>query len=229
MIITPPAKLRRQHRQRVREAVERQQANLAHDAALHAAEMERYQKSRHGLRKRSAQPRRFYGEHHQQTDSAWSSVPGRTTHIWTDGGCHPNPGPGAWAAIVRIPDMPQTELVGFEPVTTNNRMEMVGAVMALEYIEERSQIVVTSDSQYLVRGMTMWILLWKRRGWVTKTGGPVLNRDLWERLDAAASRHLVKWMWVRGHAGHIENEWCDTLASRALEEGKRRLRVARYS
>lgn len=157
-----------------------------------------------------------------RADGSAANAP-HPTLVWTDGACHPNPGPGAWAALIRVPGQPQFELTGFEAVTTNNRMEMFGAIAALEHLGESSSVVIASDSKYLVNGMSRWILGWKRRGWVTKTGDSVLNQDLWQRLEALCSRHQVQWQWVRGHAGHTENERCDALATRCLQEGKRQL------
>ena len=138
--------------------------------------------------------------------------------IFTDGACCPNPGPGAWAAIVRRPDKPLLELVGFHPDTTNNRMEMMGAIAALEELAEgqRLRAVVTTDSQYLVRGITSWVHTWRRNGWRTRGKKPVINQDLWVRLHQLTLLHQVRFEWVRGHNGHPENERCDRLASRHL-------------
>lgn len=147
-----------------------------------------------------------------------------TTLIFTDGGCYPNPGPGAWAAIVRAPGCRGVELSGFDPQTTNNRMEMIGALAALEHLSSKSRVLITSDSQYLIKGATQWVPAWKRRGWRTKNGSAVLNRDLWEYLDALSHEHLVKWQWVRGHSGHPENERCDQLATERMALGRSELR-----
>jgi ribonuclease HI len=138
-------------------------------------------------------------------------------HIWTDGACRGNPGPGGWGAILRFGDV-EKEIYGGEARTTNNRMELLAAISALEALNRRCRVVLTSDSEYLRRGITEWIVNWKRRGWVTANRTPVLNRDLWERLDAAAGRHDVDWRWIRGHSGHPENERADALANRAIDE-----------
>lgn len=138
-------------------------------------------------------------------------------HIWTDGACRGNPGPGGWGAILRFGDV-EKEIYGSEARTTNNRMELLAAISALETLNRRCQVVLTSDSEYLRRGITEWIVNWKRRGWMTANRTPVLNRDLWERLDAAAGRHDVDWRWIRGHSGHPENERADALANRAIDE-----------
>lgn len=138
-------------------------------------------------------------------------------HIWTDGACRGNPGPGGWGAILRFGDV-EKEIYGAEAQTTNNRMELLAAISALDALNRRCHVVLTSDSEYVRRGITEWIGNWKRRGWMTANRKPVLNRDLWERLDAAASRHEVDWRWIRGHSGHPENERADALANRAIDE-----------
>lgn len=138
-------------------------------------------------------------------------------HIWTDGACRGNPGPGGWGAILRFGDV-EKEIYGAEAQTTNNRMELLAAINALETLRRRCNVVLTSDSEYVRRGITEWIGNWKRRGWMTANRKPVLNRDLWERLDAAASQHDVDWRWIRGHSGHPENERADALANRAIDE-----------
>ena len=135
--------------------------------------------------------------------------------IYTDGACEPNPGPGAWGAYWRGLDGKEVELSGFDPDTTNQRMELMGPIMALEAIEDRGPIIVVSDSQYVVKGITQWIAGWKRRGWLNSQNKPVANRALWERLDAARS-HRVGFEWVRGHAGDPGNERADYLARRCL-------------
>lgn len=139
--------------------------------------------------------------------------------IWTDGACRGNPGPGGWGAILRFGDT-EKEIYGAEVQTTNNRMELLAAINALEALKRRCAVVLTSDSEYLRRGITEWIVNWKQRGWMTANRKPVLNRDLWERLDAVASRHDVEWRWIRGHSGHPENERADALANRAIDEMK---------
>ncbi len=130
--------------------------------------------------------------------------------IITDGACSGNPGPGGWAAII-ISDGETEEFGGHEPRTTNNRMEMQGAIEGLRRVPADAAVHIVSDSSYLVKGMTQWLRAWKRRGWVTATGAPVLNRDLWEELDALAGSR-VAWEQVKGHAGHPENERADVIA-----------------
>ena len=131
--------------------------------------------------------------------------------IFTDGACRGNPGPGGWAAILRYRDV-EKELSGYEPATTNNRMELMAAIAALEALKRPCRVRLYSDSQYLRDGITKWIHGWKRRDWRTADKQPVKNVDLWQRLDAAAARHVVNWEWVRGHAGHPENERADAIA-----------------
>lgn len=135
--------------------------------------------------------------------------------IYTDGACEPNPGPGAWGAYWKGKDGKEVELSGFDPDTTNQRMEMMDPIMALETIEERGLILVLSDSKYVVNGITSWIKGWKRNGWRTKVNTPVKNRDLWERLDAAAGKR-TGFQWVKGHAGDPGNERADFLARQCL-------------
>jgi len=136
--------------------------------------------------------------------------------VFSDGACSGNPGPGGWAALLRA-GARQKWLTGAEPSTTNNRMELMGAIAALEAIKKPARVVVTTDSQYVEKGAREWLPGWKRRGWRTASNAPVANRDLWERLDAQIARHQVEWKWCRGHAGHPENEACDQRAREALE------------
>ena len=131
--------------------------------------------------------------------------------IHTDGACLGTPGPGGWAALRRWRGV-ERELAGGEAQTTNHRMELMAAIAALEVLKEPCSVVLTTDSQYVRQGITEWMAGWLRRGWKTAGGDPVKNRDLWERLHAAASRHAVDWRWVKGHAGHPENERVDQLA-----------------
>ncbi len=131
--------------------------------------------------------------------------------IHTDGACLGNPGPGGWAALLCWRGV-ERELSGGEPATTNNRMELMAAIAALETLKEPCNVVLTTDSQYVRQGITEWMAGWVRRGWKTSGGEAVKNRDLWERLHAAAGRHTVDWRWVKGHAGHPENERVDQLA-----------------
>jgi ribonuclease HI len=137
--------------------------------------------------------------------------------IWTDGACRGNPGPGGWGALLRF-GVHEKELHGGEAETTNNRMELLAAIRALESLTRPCEVVLTTDSEYLRRGITEWIDNWKRRGWMTANKKPVLNRDLWERLDSAVAQHRIEWRWVRGHTGHPENERADALANRAIDE-----------
>ena len=135
--------------------------------------------------------------------------------IFTDGACSGNPGPGGWAAIVALPEGRVREIGGGAERTTNNRMELGAIIAALESVGERpEEAVVCTDSTYAISGITQWIAGWKRKGWVSSTGQPVLNRDLWERLDAvaAARRCRLSWRYVRGHSGHGANERCDEIA-----------------
>lgn len=135
---------------------------------------------------------------------------------YTDGACSGNPGPGGWGAVLVARDgaaiLKERELSGGEPATTNNRMELMAAIAALEALERPSRLTVVTDSAYLRDGVTRWIHGWKRNGWRTADRKPVKNEDLWRRLDAVAGRHEVAWDWVKGHAGHPENERADALA-----------------
>ena len=131
--------------------------------------------------------------------------------IHTDGACLGNPGPGGWAALLRWRGQ-ERELAGGEPDTTNNRMELMAAISALEALKEPCDATLHTDSQYVRQGITLWMPNWVRRGWKTSGGDPVKNRDLWERLNAAAARHKVDWRWVKGHSGDPDNERVDALA-----------------
>jgi ribonuclease HI len=131
--------------------------------------------------------------------------------IHTDGACSGNPGPGGWGAILRWGGH-EKELSGGEAHTTNNRMELMAAIMALESLKRPCPVTLHTDSQYVRQGITSWIHGWKKKGWRKADGSPVLNSDLWQRLEAAASRHTVDWRWVRGHAGDPMNERADALA-----------------
>ncbi len=135
--------------------------------------------------------------------------------IHTDGGCQGNPGPGGWAAVLRHGDSVR-EISGGEPATTNNRMEMRAAIEALRSLEQPSEVKLFTDSEYLRNGISSWIKGWKARGWLTAEKKPVRNADLWRELDALASRHRVHWGWLKGHAGHEDNERCDVLAGEAM-------------
>jgi ribonuclease HI len=137
--------------------------------------------------------------------------------IHTDGACSGNPGPGGWGAILQW-GTHRRELKGGENYTTNNRMELMGAIAALEALKRPCEVEIHTDSQYLRQGITDWIHGWKRNGWRTGEKKPVKNVDLWQRLDAAAARHRMHWHWVRGHAGHDLNERADELAREAIAE-----------
>ncbi|MEM9140893.1 MAG: ribonuclease HI [Pseudomonadota bacterium] len=146
---------------------------------------------------------------------------------YTDGGCSGNPGPGGWGVVLQAVNgdavLKDRELSGGVPETTNNRMELMAAIMALEALERPSTITVVTDSQYLRQGITGWIHGWKTNGWKTAAKKPVKNADLWQRLDTAQARHSVTWDWVKGHAGHEQNERADKLATaeiKALKKAK---------
>ena len=140
---------------------------------------------------------------------------------FTDGACSGNPGPGGWGALLQAREgdavVRERELKGGEGMTTNNRMELLAAINALEALEKPSEITVVTDSAYVKGGITEWIRNWKRRGWRTSGGDPVKNEDLWRRLEEAASRHKVVWRWIKGHAGHAENERADALARAGMK------------
>jgi len=137
--------------------------------------------------------------------------------IYTDGACRGNPGPGGWGALLRY-GSDEKELYGGEAETTNNRMELMAAIQALESLTRRCSVELTTDSEYVKNGITQWMVNWKKRGWRTASKKPVKNVDLWQRLDTAASQHDVSWHWVRGHTGHPENERADQLANRGIDE-----------
>lgn len=140
--------------------------------------------------------------------------------IYTDGACSGNPGPGGWGVLLRVGDK-ETELCGGEPATTNNRMELLAVIEALQSLMQPAQARVYTDSQYVQKGISEWIHSWKRRGWKTAGKEPVKNEDLWRRLDALAAKHTIEWHWVRGHNGHPENERADALARAGLEQARR--------
>ena len=141
----------------------------------------------------------------------------KTVEIFTDGACRGNPGPGGWGAILRYGKY-ERELFGGDPDTTNNRMELMAAIQALETLSESCQVTLTTDSKYVMDGITQWLANWKRRNWKTASRQPVKNADLWQRLDLAVQRHQVEWRWVKGHSGHPENERADQLANRGIDE-----------
>lgn len=146
-----------------------------------------------------------------------TSVPASVVELFTDGACSGNPGPGGWGAILRFKGT-EKELKGGEAATTNNRMELMAVIEGLGALSRPCTVAVYTDSQYVQKGITEWMHSWKRRGWKTADNKPVKNEDLWKRLDAAAARHTVSWHWVRGHAGHAENERADGLARAGLAE-----------
>ena len=137
--------------------------------------------------------------------------------IFTDGACSGNPGPGGWGAILMFGEK-RKELCGGDPATTNNRMELMGAIQALEALTKPCKVELTTDSQYVIKGVSEWIHAWKRRGWLTADKKPVKNDDLWRRLDEARLRHEVQWKWVKGHAGNEHNERADELARQGMND-----------
>jgi ribonuclease HI len=139
--------------------------------------------------------------------------------IYTDGACSGNPGPGGWGAVMRYRGT-ERELCGGEKMTTNNRMELTAAIMAIEALTRAVKARIHTDSTYLKQGITEWLPVWKRNGWRTSDRKPVKNVDLWQRLESALAAHQVEWRWVRGHAGHPENERADALARRGLKEAR---------
>ncbi len=136
-------------------------------------------------------------------------------HIWTDGACSGNPGPGGWGAVLRYGDA-EKELSGAEAATTNNRMELTAAIEALNALKKPANVKLHTDSKYVMDGVTKWIHGWKKKGWKTADNKPVKNEDLWRALEAAANRHNVEWQWVKGHAGDEMNERADQLARDAI-------------
>lgn len=145
-----------------------------------------------------------------------TSDDGGIVDVYTDGACKGNPGPGGWGVLLRFRGQ-EKELYGGEALTTNNRMELLAVIKALEALNRPSQARVHTDSQYVQKGISEWIHNWKKRGWRTADKKPVKNVDLWQQLDVLAARHKVEWLWVKGHAGHEENERADQLANRGVE------------
>jgi ribonuclease HI len=141
--------------------------------------------------------------------------------IYTDGACSGNPGPGGWGALLRMGET-EKEIFGGERETTNNRMELTAVIEALRTLKRPVEARVHTDSQYVQKGISEWIHGWKRRGWKTADKSPVKNADLWRELDQLAAQHTVQWLWVRGHAGHVENERADALARRGVEQVRSR-------
>ncbi len=143
----------------------------------------------------------------------------KRVEIFTDGACKGNPGPGGWGAILRM-GKHEKEMSGSDPATTNNRMEMMAAIRALEALREPCAVTLHTDSRYVIDGMTKWIAGWKRNGWINASKKPVRNADLWHELIEAAKHHRIAWEWVKGHNGHPENERADQLASDAAMAAK---------
>ena len=137
--------------------------------------------------------------------------------IYTDGACKGNPGPGGWGVLLEYNGRQKT-MHGGEPLTTNNRMERMAAISALETLREACEVTLFTDSKYVMQGLTEWLPGWKARGWKTASKQPVKNQDLWERLDAAVQRHKIEWRWVKGHAGDPGNEMADQLANQGIEQ-----------
>ncbi len=141
----------------------------------------------------------------------------KAVEIFTDGACRGNPGPGGWGVLLRY-NGTEKHLYGAEAHTTNNRMELLAAIRGLEAVSETCQIDLTSDSQYVRKGITEWLQGWKAKGWKTAAKKPVKNKDLWQLLDEQAQRHQVNWHWVKGHSGHRENEIADELANLGIDD-----------
>ena len=142
-------------------------------------------------------------------------MPATVVNVYTDGACSGNPGPGGWAALLVYGDM-QKELSGGDPATTNNRMELMGVIMALESLKRPCMVHIHTDSKYVMDGITKFMDSWLKRGWKTADKKPVKNQELWERLNKAILPHKITWEWVKGHAGHLENERVDKLAVAAI-------------
>lgn len=141
----------------------------------------------------------------------------KTVSIYTDGACRGNPGKGGWGALLRYGDN-ERELYGYQAETTNNQMELMAAIRGLESLKQPCKVVLTTDSKYVMQGITEWIHGWKRKGWKNASGKAVKNKELWQRLDAARQSHEINWQWVKGHSGHPENERVDALANKAIDE-----------
>jgi ribonuclease HI len=141
---------------------------------------------------------------------------GKTIHIFTDGACKGNPGPGGWGAVLEAGGK-EREMFGGEALTTNNRMEMTAVIEALAALKRPSRVIVHTDSTYVQKGITEWIHGWKARGWRTAAKEPVKNVDLWKKLDDVVRVHEIKWVWVKGHSGHVGNERADALANKGVE------------
>lgn len=137
--------------------------------------------------------------------------------IFTDGACRGNPGPGGWGALMRS-GKHEKELWGGEPETTNNRMEMTAVIESLKALKRPSEVILTTDSQYVRKGITEWIEGWKKKNWHTAARKPVKNAELWQEMDRLAATHTIEWRWVKGHSGHVENERVDELANRGIDD-----------
>ena len=144
----------------------------------------------------------------------------KTVYLFTDGACKGNPGTGGWGVLVRY-GTHEKELFGGEAQTTNNRMELTAVLSGLKTLNRPCDVVICTDSQYVKNGMESWIHNWKKNGWKTAGRQPVKNADLWQQLDEQVARHRVRWQWVKGHAGHAENERADALANRGVEQALR--------
>ena len=139
----------------------------------------------------------------------------KNVELFTDGACKGNPGPGGWGVLLRFDDK-EKQLCGGEVSTTNNRMELMAAIEGLAALKEDCSVILTTDSQYVRKGITQWIANWKKNGWLTSAKKPVKNSDLWQQLDRESTRHHIEWRWVKGHSGHRENEIADQLANQGI-------------
>lgn len=137
--------------------------------------------------------------------------------IFADGACRGNPGPGGWGALLRFGQY-EKELYGAEVETTNNRMELTAAIQAMKALKQQSEVILTTDSKYVIDGITQWVVGWQKNNWKTADKKPVKNVDLWEQLVTVIAQHQVSWEWVKGHSGHVENERADALANKAIDE-----------
>ncbi|HIZ50019.1 MAG TPA: ribonuclease HI [Candidatus Pseudomonas excrementavium] len=140
-----------------------------------------------------------------------------TIEIFTDGACKGNPGPGGWGVLLRLGEHQKT-LFGGELNTTNNRMELTAAIRGLEALKKPAKVLLTTDSEYVMKGIREWMPNWKKRGWKTASRQPVKNADLWQQLDALVNQHQVEWRWVKGHSGHPENDLADALANQGVDQ-----------
>jgi ribonuclease HI len=152
----------------------------------------------------------------REAAAAIPATQGKTIHIYTDGACKGNPGPGGWGAVLEH-DGKEREIYGGERSTTNNRMELTAVIEALAALKRPSRVILHTDSQYVQKGITEWINGWKARGWRTASKEPVKNIDLWKKLDEVVKSHEIDWVWVKGHSGHDGNERADALANKGVE------------